>query len=926
MVFNTAPVDGSEVVIERVTSLDRSINYQTYNNSFRPETLNYDLDRIWHVLQEDKITDAEILARIKDEIEWRRTHNTEWDLLAQAREQGLFNALKSYMDTIGAMSVPNLFDGITDNVVITEEGVSQRVTNRDLKQGLLDSETALTNLKNTVSEFSLNAQAYTDAEKNRATSEEQRIETALIAETARAVTVEQTLRSYTESIASGFLTATETLAELQATAGTKGKTAKVMNDGANSGDYYHNGTSWIKGYSAEDAVKTWANTNALFAPKTIAAGVNLNTLTTVGIYNQNASANATLELNYPVTWSGVLNVYVPYATTVIQEYVSLVTVKTYKRYLQGGNWSAWKETETVDGSQAKVDAGIKANVKHIEWFMTANNYQPTYDVVNKVLNIPYALVAPCNLFTAHRIFLPACSISIDLQAVPNGVLYLDLTKVPTSGTLTVEDVSNVITFASYPTFRGEAHLVPLVKQDRTRNAGAALVACKGFPTVKNSFEIEEVKTSPVLEWQKVDVNSSVVFDQNTKQLRLNGYLLAPYSGVTSKRIRIYNVTVNFDTNFQVLYIDTAELGTGDIVQADVGTKLKIGTYSSASGFTSKPTQIALAKYNSGENKVYPASGFLAITTLGANTGEATGDVNSSDYIEFDKTAELLNTYLPTTSGKKIKIGLYHLNVPFDGTSPDSQSDLWRLYKAVQCDGETLTPELELVNAGEWECAITHANATHVESSAKDHVGGYHGDELQISSKFFVDGIEKDQNFISNLNKAKAIGFTQHSKIYFQDTQTELAEHFKFIEISKDGVYLKQKLIFLTNVDLSTAWVTMLPILRTSGAVQITDRSARSNDYYTQVDDNTVENFTRRYTPVNDGTKIKLWSNDNKYSAEVELIKTAKFSNQENVFITNGGGYNKVYVSATNGVNSNPMTVPKDTVWEIETKYRFNIAA
>ena len=84
--------------------------------------------------------------------------------------------------------------------------------------------------------------------------------------------------------------------------------------------------------------------------------------------------------------------------------------------------------------------------------------------------------------------------------------------------------------------------------------------------------------------------------------------------------------------------------------------MKIGTYSSAAGFTSKPTQIALAKYNSVENKVYPSAGFLAITTLGSNTGEA-ADTNTSDYIEFDKTVDLLNTYLPTTSGKKLKISL-----------------------------------------------------------------------------------------------------------------------------------------------------------------------------------------------------------------------------------------------------------------------------
>lgn len=117
VVFNTAPVDGVEVVIERVTSLDRSVNYQTYNNSFRPETLNYDLDRIWHVLQEQNIVDAEILARIKEEIEWRRTHDFSYDELAKVRDLQIFESLKQYLDTIVASTSPNIFGGITAGVV-----------------------------------------------------------------------------------------------------------------------------------------------------------------------------------------------------------------------------------------------------------------------------------------------------------------------------------------------------------------------------------------------------------------------------------------------------------------------------------------------------------------------------------------------------------------------------------------------------------------------------------------------------------------------------------------------------------------------------------------------------------------------------------------------------------------------------------------
>lgn len=121
VVFNIVPVARTEITIERVTCLDRSINYQTYNNSFRPETLNYDLDRIWHVLQEQNIVDAEIIGRIKDEIEWRRTHDFNYDELAKIRDLQIFESLKQYLDTILATTTPNIFGGVTAGIVFAED-------------------------------------------------------------------------------------------------------------------------------------------------------------------------------------------------------------------------------------------------------------------------------------------------------------------------------------------------------------------------------------------------------------------------------------------------------------------------------------------------------------------------------------------------------------------------------------------------------------------------------------------------------------------------------------------------------------------------------------------------------------------------------------------------------------------------------------
>ena len=60
--FNIVPTVGTEITVERRTALVRTINYQTYDNSFRPQTLNYDFDRIWRVLQEKGIESAKTLS------------------------------------------------------------------------------------------------------------------------------------------------------------------------------------------------------------------------------------------------------------------------------------------------------------------------------------------------------------------------------------------------------------------------------------------------------------------------------------------------------------------------------------------------------------------------------------------------------------------------------------------------------------------------------------------------------------------------------------------------------------------------------------------------------------------------------------------------------------------------------------------------
>ena len=58
ILFNITPNQGEAIEIHRSTSADRATNYATYNNSFRPEVLNKDIDRIWLKVQELGVADT----------------------------------------------------------------------------------------------------------------------------------------------------------------------------------------------------------------------------------------------------------------------------------------------------------------------------------------------------------------------------------------------------------------------------------------------------------------------------------------------------------------------------------------------------------------------------------------------------------------------------------------------------------------------------------------------------------------------------------------------------------------------------------------------------------------------------------------------------------------------------------------------------
>lgn len=187
--FYQPVASGTEIKIERITDLERSEDYTAFSNSFRPETLNYDFNRIWRALQERGVQNSEALTAlintlstlserdrtvldavqaqaledikedtgvadlIKSEAETRKKSDEAYNLLAALEAGKTLPELKEYVDNILGIKNPNLLTGITSRLIVDHEtGETVKNTVDDYKNHkeqavtVVESEADLNNL------------------------------------------------------------------------------------------------------------------------------------------------------------------------------------------------------------------------------------------------------------------------------------------------------------------------------------------------------------------------------------------------------------------------------------------------------------------------------------------------------------------------------------------------------------------------------------------------------------------------------------------------------------------------------------------------------------------------------------------------------------------------------------------------------------
>lgn len=145
--FNTAPANGVVVNIERNTPFQRTTDYQSYNNSFRPAPVNKDFDLIWWKLQELGYRDQVIWLALVKEISDR--------IAGDDNLQNQINTIDEWLDNLQQNVNENTSD-IAQLVTDLSKEIADRIANDEALKEMF-----LAMMDEAINEGTINALAIT---------------------------------------------------------------------------------------------------------------------------------------------------------------------------------------------------------------------------------------------------------------------------------------------------------------------------------------------------------------------------------------------------------------------------------------------------------------------------------------------------------------------------------------------------------------------------------------------------------------------------------------------------------------------------------------------------------------------------------------------------------------------------------------------
>jgi hypothetical protein len=179
-----------------------------------------------------------------------------------------------------------------------------------------------------------------------------------------------------------------------------------------------------------------------------------------------------------------------------------------------------------------------------------------------------------------------------------------------------------------------------------------------------------------------------------------------------------------------------------------------------------------------------------------------------------------NSKIITVCVGKAKYYIYFVN------NEGINASIWRCYKAEILGSDNQYHVL-------WDGS--DADGVVKIANESDFVGGFHGDELLLSMKLFIDGVEvTDEAF--DMREFKRADIYIESQLYHcsesVDTNTVTFNRFKTISFYDDVMEMQNKLIALEDLKISLCYLGMLSVNRFDSADGVT---TMLNGYHTDAD-------------------------------------------------------------------------------------------